>query len=76
MRGFEELYNELITKEEHKFLGFFRSDGLRFLEELLSADLGVSVRETKGRQPRSARPFIGWFEGEALNLCFLTKKKK
>ncbi|WP_340691104.1 hypothetical protein [Hydrogenobacter thermophilus] len=56
MRGFEELYNELITKEEHKFLGFFRSDGLRFLEELLSAYLGVSVRETKGRQPRSARP--------------------
>ncbi|RLJ70682.1 hypothetical protein BCF55_0963 [Hydrogenivirga caldilitoris] len=76
MRGFEELYKELITKEGHKFLGFFRSDELRFLEELLSTDLGVSVREVKGRQPRSARPFIGWFDGEILNLCFLTRNKR
>lgn len=76
MRGIDKLYKEIVSKEGHKFLGFVKADTLRFLEELWGTDLGVSVRESRGKQPRSARPFIGWFEGETLKLCFLTRKMK
>ena len=76
MKGLEEVYKQIIAQKEYKFLGFFKYEGLRFLEELLDTDLGVKGRKETGKEPRKARPFIGRRRGDFLEVCFLTEKRK
>jgi hypothetical protein len=76
MRGLKDIYIQIISAENGKFLGFFKEKQLKLLEELLNTDLGVRDRERTGKKARTARPFIGWQENGRLNVCFLTSQKK
>jgi len=74
MEGLEGLYKEIIRIRSEKFLGYFNVSELTLLEDMLNLDLGVKSRERRGKKPRRRRPFIGWMEGNVLNLCFLTSE--
>jgi len=62
----QELVRQRKELDGRKFLGIFDKDNLRVLEELLKTDLGTHKRER--------RPFVGYFYGQWLFLCFLTTK--
>ncbi len=68
-----DLYEDVYSE---KVLGFFTQEGLKFLEDLLSIDLGVRNRKALGKDPRSARPFVKEHYGEMDTLFFLTSKEK
>ncbi len=76
MEKLKYLYKELIINRRDRFLGFFKSNELKLLEELLNTDLGISGRIKSGREPRSKRPFIGWYKENELVIFFLTKTSK
>jgi len=55
--------------EGKKFLGYFRLNELKWLEEMLETDLGV-------KNQRKTRPFIGFHRGDTVFICFLTTRSK
>ncbi len=64
-----DLFEKILEERKKRFLGFFRFRELKFLQELLRTDLGVRGEIKKNR------PFVGWYEGNDLIFCLLTKKK-
>jgi hypothetical protein len=72
LKSFFEQIKELFLgrreQEGKKFLGYFKRVHLRFLEEVIGADLGSHKRYT--------RPFIGYTSGNWLFVCFLTSQRK
>jgi len=67
---FEHIKEIFLDKreEDKKFLGYFRQERLKFLEELTGMELGAYRRNT--------RPFIGYTSGNWLFVLFLTSQKK
>ncbi|MFZ8785632.1 hypothetical protein [Thermocrinis sp.] len=67
---FEHIKEIFLDKREEgkKFLGYFRQERLKFLEELTGMELGAYRRNT--------RPFIGYTSGNWLFVLFLTSQKK
>jgi hypothetical protein len=67
---FEHIKEIFLDKREEgkKFLGYFRQERLKFLEELIGMELGAYRRNT--------RPFIGYTSGNWLFVLFLTSQKK
>ena len=67
---FEHIKEIFLGKKEEgkKFLGYFRQERLKFLEEFIGMDLGAYKRNT--------RPFIGYTSGNWFFVLFLTSQKK